>query len=78
MEQADKKMLSNRDLLYQNKTELILYIARQSNIAIAAKRFYRGLSLIFLLCVVYSFFRNAVERQFRVTVQLFSSLLTLG
>jgi len=74
-EATDMKV--DRRLLANNKTELVLYIARQSNMALAAKRFYRGLSLIFLLCVVYSFSRNAVERKFRLTVYISFQLFLL-
>jgi len=72
------KISVDRRLLAHSQTELVLYIARQSNLAIAAKRFYRGISLIFVLCIIYTFFRNAVERNFRLTVERFSSLLTVG
>ena len=52
----------------ENKTELVLYIARQSTIAYSAKRFSEWATAIFIFSIIYSLYRNRREREFRRTV----------
>lgn len=52
-----------------------MYITRQSTIANSSKRFAQWTIAFFIICVMYSLYRNRRERQFRLTV--FHLLVTL-
>ena len=55
-------------MLDNNRTELVLYIARQVRIVYGAQQFSEWIVVVFLIFVIYSYYRNRSERKFILTV----------